>query len=147
MRQQAKADLLLQLFHRECISAPAVEPETIDPKFRASDEYEQWRRGKADIMDNEVLESPWIKTCTEGYITELIFYSDGTLDEYKLFDRLHTTGQWKLEDGLLIVRIIKGENQYEFTVIGQSENSLYSAIEYKNGELHSYLKLVPTRPK
>ncbi|MGF1695490.1 hypothetical protein L4C54_07450 [Vibrio lamellibrachiae] len=140
-----KEQIYLQLFHRESISSPAIDVDAVDRQWLEREEYEQWLGTKSDIQKNEVLESLWIKSCTGGYITELNLKSDGTLDEFKLFDRLHTTGEWVLVDGMLTISIVKGDNRYQFNVIGSSENSIYSAIEYKNGELHSYLKVMPTR--
>lgn len=85
------------------------------------------------------------KTCTAGYITELIFSQNGSLIEFTLFERLKTVGHWELIDGLLYISIFKNENQYDFVVVANSSVNIHSAIEYKNNELHSYLKLAQTR--
>ncbi|MCK6264580.1 hypothetical protein KP803_14970 [Vibrio sp. ZSDE26] len=142
-----KEQVYLQLFHRECIASPSIERADVQAEWAQRDEYLKWKESKADISHEEVIESAWIKTCTEGYITEVLFAQDGTLNEFKLFDRLHTTGQWELLDGMLSVSINKGDNRYQFLVVGSSLNSIYSAVEYKNDEIHSYLKLMPTRAK
>ena len=147
MRNISKEQSYLQLFFRECISAPAMEVDELDQKWLNSDEYKEWLGTKSDITLAEVIESVWIKSCTAGYVTEVHFASDGTLNEYKLFDRLATTGHWTLNEGVLRVAIQKGDNQYQFGVIGSHMNSIYSAIEYKNDQLHSYLKLMPTRAR
>ncbi|MCW8334143.1 hypothetical protein J4N42_20190 [Vibrio sp. SCSIO 43135] len=146
MQPTTKQQVFLQLFFREQYGAPAVEVDGIDPEAANTTEYQQWLAEKAEITKQQVLESHWIKTCTEGYITELVFNQDGSLNEHKLFDRLHTQGTWSLVDGMLKVSITKGENRYEFHVVGRKAPRIYSAIEYKNGELHSYLKLAPVRP-
>ncbi|OEF06497.1 hypothetical protein [Vibrio genomosp. F10] len=142
-----KEKVYLQLFHRECKGSPAIEMETVDNEWLNTLDYKNWLASKSDILQDEVTDSLWIKTCTEGYITEVEFLPDGTLNEFKLFDRLPTTGHWALIDGVLSVSISKGDNRYQFFVIGRRENSIYSAIEYKNNQLHSYLKLIPSRPK
>ncbi|MGR5067449.1 MULTISPECIES: hypothetical protein [Vibrio] len=49
----------------------------------------------------------------------------------------------ELDGGELNITIYKGENAYELSVVGNREPSIHSAIEYKNGEVHSYLKLTP----
>jgi hypothetical protein len=87
----------------------------------------------------------WIKSCSEGYITEVIFHRDGRLTEYRLFDRFETQGNWKLDNGILKADIIKAENRYTFNVIGNANINIHSAVELKNNELHSYLKLAQVK--
>lgn len=133
--------LLAQLFvcesqHQQLIAQDEVNLECIEtPEFKA------WFASKRPIVESDVANSHWIKTCTGGYITEVVFHSDGTLNEYRLFDRFETKGVWSLQDGVLNLEIYKGDNIYSFGVVGNSELNIHSAIEHKNGELHSYLKL------
>ena len=70
------------------------------------------------------------------------FKADGTLTEYRLFDRFKTVGQWQLKGGLLHVEITKSDNRYQFAVVARADLNIHSAVEHKNGDLHSYLKLV-----
>ncbi|KZX70009.1 hypothetical protein A3712_09610 [Vibrio sp. HI00D65] len=58
------------------------------------------------------------------------------------FNRFKTVGRWQLKDGLLHAEITKGDNRYEFAVVARADLNIHSAVEYKNGELHLYLKLV-----
>ncbi|MCG9580259.1 hypothetical protein L1D13_07805 [Vibrio tubiashii] len=136
-----KDKVLLQLFNREAEPQALVNKETLIPTQMQSREYRHWLEGKRELTLDDVVGNHWIKTCTGGYITEVVFHCDGTLDEYRLFDRFHTTGKWTLKQGLVSVEIYKGENTYSFSVVGNAEINIHSAVEHKNGELHSYLKL------
>jgi hypothetical protein len=62
-----------------------------------------------------------------------------------LFDRFETQGHWLLKSGLLQVEINKGDNRYQFDVVACKDLNIHSAVEYKNQELHSYLKLVQVK--
>lgn len=136
-----KDKVLLQLFNREAEQQALVNKEALSPTQMQSSEYLHWLEGKRELTLDDVAGNHWIKTCTGGYITEVVFHCDGTLDEYRLFDRFHTTGKWTLKQGLVSVEIYKGENTYSFSVVGNAEINIHSAVEHKNGELHSYLKL------
>jgi hypothetical protein len=135
---------LKQLYWRES-KEQLVDLHEVDDLDIDSADLEQWQRCKRAISESDVSNSHWIKTCTGGYITEVCFHSDGTLEEFRLFDRFATKGCWKVEDGLLNVDIYKGENHYHFSVVGNGEINIHSAVEYKNGELHSYLKLAQVK--
>ncbi|NOH24862.1 hypothetical protein [Vibrio europaeus] len=136
-----KDKVLLQLFNREAEQQALVNKEVLSPTQMQGSEYRQWLEGKRDLMPGDVLDNHWIKTCTGGYITEVAFHCNGTLDEYRLFDRFHTTGKWTLKEGLVSVEVYKGGNTYSFSIVGNAEINIHSAVEHKNGELHSYLKL------
>ncbi len=138
--------LLTQLFFRESHTNKLVSPTSdalgsIDPIM-----FQEWQNSKRELVLVDVADTHWIKTCTEGYITEVVFHADGTLKEYRLFDRFETKGTWFLADGILHVEIIKGENRYSFGVVGNADINIHSAVEHKNDELHSYLKLVQIKP-
>ena len=136
-----KDKVLLQLFNREAEQQALMNKEASTPTQMQSREYRHWLQGKRELTFDDVVGNHWIKTCTGGYITEVIFHCDGTLDEYRLFDRFHTTGKWTLKEGLVSVEIYKGDNTYSFSIVGNAEINIHSAVEHKNGELHSYLKL------
>ncbi|WP_300178284.1 hypothetical protein [uncultured Aliivibrio sp.] len=140
-----KAVTLQQLFLRETLGRPIAERGSQSLTEIQLEQYDQWLSEKRDFSVEEVCASHWIKSCTAGYITEVIFKASGSLTEFTLFDRLKTVGQWELDDGLLYVSIFKGENQYDFVIVANSSVNIHSAIEYKNDELHSYLKLAQTR--
>ncbi|MDD9155656.1 hypothetical protein PVK64_05590 [Aliivibrio sp. S4TY2] len=140
-----KKAVLQQLFLREVNRTPITERHELSHCDIPEIEFATWGRDKRDFSFDEIFESHWIKTCTAGYITELIFKADGSVTEFTLFDRLKTVGHWKLDDGLLHVSIFKDENQYDFIIVANVKVNIHSAIEYKNGELHSYLKLAQTR--
>ncbi|WP_375322507.1 hypothetical protein [Aliivibrio logei] len=140
-----KAAILQQLFLRETEGRPIIEGGCQPLADIQIKQYDKWLSEKRDFSLEEIDESNWIKSCTAGYITELIFKATGSLTEFTLFDRLKTVGHWELVDGLLYVSIFKGENQYDFVVVANSCINIHSAIEYKNDELHSYLKLAQTR--
>lgn len=140
-----KTAILQQLFLRETEGRPIIERDSQSLTDIQIEQYDKWLSEKRDFSVEEICESNWIKSCTAGYITELIFKPTGSLTEFTLFDRLKTVGHWKLDDGLLYVSIFKGENQYDFVVVANSHVNIHSAIEYKNDELHSYLKLAQTR--
>ncbi len=138
---------LLQLFMREsdtCNNA-LVAKEELDSSLENSPQFQQWHEKKRRIVLEDVANTHWIKTCTAGYITEVQFYEDGTLDEYRLFDRFPTSGTWLLDDGMLHVSIHKGDNTYTFAVIGNQALNIHSAVEHKNNGIHSYLKLAQVK--
>ncbi|WP_112479362.1 hypothetical protein [Vibrio variabilis] len=141
-----KAQLLSQLYIRESSGKKLVLPtqmimDSVDPIM-----FQEWQNRKRELVPIDAADTHWIKTCTEGYITEVVFHADGTLHEYRLFDRFETKGTWFLADGILYVEIIKGENRYSFGVVGNANVNIHSAVEHKNGELHSYLKLAQVKP-
>jgi len=136
-----KSALLQQLYLRECQTKELVDITEIPEELSQSMDYTQWLESKRDIEIEDVEDTHWIKTCTGGYITELVFHNDGSLKEFRLFDRFETNGQWRLDDGVLLVEIHKGSNKYDLAVIGNAQINIHSAVELKNDELHSYLKL------
>ncbi|KXF82375.1 hypothetical protein [Enterovibrio coralii] len=137
----------LQLFMRESKTAAML---TLDKLPDVSDvdaiALFDWMASKRSFSASELKGHRYIKTCSAGYITELCLNDDGTLDEYTLFNRLPTVGTWKLEQGILELEIRKGDNTYHSRVIANKAVNIHSAIEYKNGELHSYLKLAQVMP-
>lgn len=140
---------LLQLFYRETERVRLFGLADLPPLALEQQQQQQmnlWLETKRNFTADEIFEQYWIKTCSAGYITELRLHADGTLDEYTLFNRLHTTGYWELVDGVIEIEIHKEENTYRCGVFANRYSNIHSAIEYKNGELHSYLKLAQTRP-
>lgn len=140
-----KQRILGQLFMRENGQQQLISQSELSLDILTTASYKIWVDEKRDIDVIDVADTHWMKTCTGGYITEVIFHTDGTLNEYRLFDRFETTGKWSLESGVLQVAIFKGENRYDFAVVGNASVNIHSAVEYKNGELHSYLKLAQIR--
>lgn len=132
-----------QLYHREHVGSPLLPLDRIDSKALSDAQFLEWCSTKKELTADDAQGSHWIKTCTGGYITEVIFHADGTLEEFTLFERLKTVGTWDISNGVLNVRIKKNTNHYQFSVIANKNINIHSAIEYKNGELHSYLKLAP----
>ncbi|MCX2759386.1 hypothetical protein OQJ65_14870 [Vibrio sp. Sgm 22] len=133
---------LLQLYCREQQDQTLLAKHDLDSDLSESADYLKWCESKRNFVEEDVLGQTWVKSCPAGYITEVHFHFDGSLTEYRLFDRFETQGHWQLRDGLLHVEILKGENRYQFAVVARADLNIHSAVEYKNGELHSYLKLV-----
>lgn len=136
--------VLQQLFIREAQSELVEQPE-INADALNSEPFQNWLKSKCGFTNQDVANTRWIKTCTGGYITEVMFHENGTLDEFRLFDRFQTQGTWQLKHGLLEVCITKGDNTYQFTIVGNQEHNVHSAVEHKNGELHSYLKFAQVK--
>ncbi|NOJ05946.1 hypothetical protein F0236_19625 [Vibrio splendidus] len=134
--------ILLQLYCREQTELPLISRIALDIDLYDSAGFLAWRDTKRDFTVSDIESRVWVKSCPGGYITEVHFNADGSLTEYRLFDRFETTGQWQLADGLLHVEILKGDNRYQFAAVARADLKIHSAVEYKNGELHSYLKLV-----
>ncbi|WP_372384081.1 hypothetical protein AB8613_15460 [Vibrio sp. BS-M-Sm-2] len=137
-----KQQILLQLYCREQTDQPLIPRTDLDIDLYDSEAFLVWRATKRDFVISDIDNRVWVKSCTGGYITEVHFKADGTLTEYRLFDRFKTVGQWQLKDGLLHVEITKGDNRYQFAVVARADLNIHSAVEHKNGDLHSYLKLV-----
>ncbi|MGR5236001.1 hypothetical protein [Vibrio alfacsensis] len=133
----------IQLYLRETEGAPIKDTADLEASLADAERFLKWKANKRDIRLEEVTDRCWIKSCTGGYITEVHLHAHGSLDEYTLFDSLHTTGHWELEEGVLHITIHKGSNTYQLSVVGSCRPAIHSAIEYKNGEIHSYLKLAP----
>lgn len=135
----------LQLFMREKESGTLLPTEKLNLEVVNSDEYINWLSTKREIILDDIADTHWIKTCTAGYITEVIFHANGQVDEFRLFDRFHTHGRWQLTSGVLQVWIVKENNEYHFNILGNQNVNIHSAIEYKNDEIHSYLKLAQVK--
>ena len=142
LQNETVQKILLQLYCREQTEQPLISRTDLNIALYDSEGFLAWRDTKRDFTVSDIESRVWVKSCPGGYITEVHFNADGSLTEYRLFDRFETTGQWQLKDGLLHVEILKGENRYQFAVVARSDLNIHSAVEYKNGELHSYLKLV-----
>ncbi|WP_122046811.1 hypothetical protein [Vibrio atlanticus] len=142
LQNGAAQQILLQLYCREQNEQPLISRTDLDLALYDSEGFLAWRDTKRDFIVSDIENRVWVKSCPGGYITEVHFNTDGSLMEYRLFDRFETTGQWQLKDGLLHVEILKGENRYQFAVVACADLNIHSAVEYKNDELHSYLKLV-----
>lgn len=144
---EKKTCQLLQLYFRESERVRLLGLDAL-PELDSAEQanMHEWLASKRNFSLDEVFSQHWIKTCSAGYITELILHPDGSLDEFTLFNRHRSTGNWVLNDGVIDIEISKGENQYHCTVFANRNINIHSAIEYKNGELHSYLKLAQTRP-
>ncbi|MFS1491500.1 hypothetical protein BCT96_019565 [Vibrio splendidus] len=142
LQNGATQQILLQLYCREQTELPLISRTDLDTGLYESESFLAWRKTKRDFTVSDIQDRVWVKSCSGGYITEVHLNADGSLIEYRLFDRFETTGQWKLKEGLLHVEILKGDNRYQFAVVARADLNIHSAVEYKNGELHSYLKLV-----
>lgn len=143
-----KTQKLLQLFYRESERVRLLGLDKLPtPDSKEQDELQTWLAGKRDFSLTELTQQHWIKTCSAGYITELLLHPNGSLEEFTLFRRQKTRGEWQLVNGMLELTIYKDENRYSCTVVACQGSSIHSAIEYKNGQLHSYLKLAQTRPQ
>ncbi|CAH6920291.1 conserved hypothetical protein [Vibrio chagasii] len=142
LSSDTKQQILLQLYCREQTEQPLIPRTCLDTSLYDSEAFWTWRETKRDFVVRDIENRVWVKSCPAGYITEVHFKGDGTLTEYRLFDRFKTVGRWQLKDGLLHVEITKGDNRYEFAVVARADLNIHSAVEYKNSELHSYLKLV-----
>ncbi|WP_325895115.1 hypothetical protein [Grimontia sp. NTOU-MAR1] len=146
MQKQVNSSYL-QLFLRESGTAAMLNIEQL-PDVSDVDAIAlfDWMSSKRSFSASEVKGHRWIKTCSAGYVTELLLNEDGTLEEFTLFNRLLTKGWWKLEQGVLDLEIVKNDNTYRSRVIANKSVNIHSAIEYKNGALHSYLKLAQVMP-
>lgn len=141
LSSDTKQQTLLQLYCREQTDQPLISRTDVNIALYDSEAFLAWRETKRDFVINDIENRVWVKSCSGGYITEVHFHNDGTLNEYRLFDRFETKGHWYLKEGLLHVEIIKGDNRYQFAVVANGDLNIHSAVEYKNEELHSYLKL------
>ncbi len=142
LSNDTKPQILLQLYCREQADQPLIPRADLDTSLYDSEAFLTWRETKRDFVIRDIESRVWVKSCQGGYITEVHFKADGTLIEYRLFDRFKTVGRWQLKDGLLHAEITKGDNRYEFAVVARADLNIHSAVEYKNGGLHLYLKLV-----
>ncbi|MFD2176117.1 hypothetical protein [Veronia pacifica] len=146
MPEQVNASLL-QLYFRESGSAAFLDHDEL-PALNDSDmpDFFNWMASKRHFVESDVSGQTWIKTCSAGYITEVYFHPDGRLEELTLFSRLATSGRWLIQRGALEIFIEKDTNRYHSRVIANKTTNIHSAIEYKNDELHAYLKLAQVKP-
>ncbi len=144
---EKKTCQLIQLYFRESERVRLLDLDAL-PALDTDEQanMHDWLATKRNFSPDEIASQQWMKTCSAGYITELTFSPDGLLNEYTLFNRQRATGRWELVDGVIEMVINKGEDQYRCAVFANRTVNIHSAIEYKNGELHSYLKLAQTRP-
>ncbi|MGF1727101.1 hypothetical protein [Photobacterium nomapromontoriensis] len=144
---EQKTKQLLQLFYRESDRARLFDLEALPPLDTVEEQAMLvWLATKRHFQHDEIASQRWVKTCSAGYITELILHANGSLEEFTLFKRMKTTGEWQLIDGMIELTINKDNNQYKSNIVASLGSSIHAAIEYKNGALHSYLKLVQARP-
>ncbi|HIF9293923.1 TPA: hypothetical protein ACX6Q7_001828 [Photobacterium damselae] len=144
---EKKTRQLIQLFYRETERVRLIDLDYLpELDVKHQDHMNQWLESKRNFSLEEVYQQVWLKTCSAGYITELYFHADGSVDEYTLFNRLHTQGYWQLVDGVIEVTIYKNDNTYQFAIIANQFSNIHSAIEYKNQQLHSYLKVAQIKP-
>lgn len=144
---EKKTCQLLQLYFRESDRVRLLDMDALpelSPQQQAA--MHEWLATKRNFSSGEITSQHWIKTCSAGFVTELILHPDGSLDEFALFNRMHAKGHWQLVDGMIELEIDNGENRYHSAVVANKNTNIHSAIEYKNGQLHSYLKLAQTRP-
>ncbi len=106
-------------------------------------EFVLWEQSKREFTLSEVLERNWVKTCPAGYVTTLQFRDDGTLTDTTLFEGVELNGYWCLETGILKTKILGAKHTYEFDVLANETEHIHSAVEFEDGKLHSYLKLIP----
>ncbi|UTV30311.1 hypothetical protein [Photobacterium atrarenae] len=144
---EKKQHQLLQLFLRESERVRLVDLSALPTLDDSEHQYMQhWLATKRPFSCEEVPVQHWLKTCSAGYVTEMIFHPDGTVEELGLFSRQKGTGTWQVNDGGLDIELRRGDDRYYFTVIANKQSSIHSAIEYKNHTLHSYLKLAQLHP-
>tara|TARA_Y100001956_G_C4102944_1_gene178565 strand:+ start:937 stop:1389 length:453 start_codon:yes stop_codon:yes gene_type:complete len=139
--------ILKQLFLRETGKQSLVTQMKADSAALNALDYQTWCDSKRKFLHQEVADSHWIKTCTAGYVTEVHFLEDGSLIEHRLFDRYQTKGRWHIDQGCVMVEIEKEANRYTFAIVANDEINIHSAVEHKNGALHSYLKLAQVKEK
>ncbi|MCE2595735.1 hypothetical protein K6Y31_13020 [Motilimonas cestriensis] len=104
-------------------------------------EYVLWLQSKRPLVEQEIVNTVWVKTNPSGYTTEMHFYANGTLRDIALFDRATLTGRWTLNKGVVNVAIQADKHLYEFDIVGSDDNGIHSAVEFEDGVLSSYLKL------
>lgn len=137
---------LLQLFLRESERVRLVELAVL-PALDSNEQQnmQHWLATKRQFVRDEVPAQHWLKTCSAGYVTEMIFYPDGAVQELGLFNRQQGIGTWQMNEGALDIELRRGDDHYQFTVVANKQGSIHSAIEYKNHTLNSYLKLAQLR--
>lgn len=137
---------LLQLFYRESDRVRLLELDTLpEPTGEERKVMQDWLATKRSFTVDEIATQAWVKTCCAGNTTEIYLHPDGSLEEYALFKRTRATGEWQLKDGLLTLAIQKDGDRYVSTVVANKLSSIHSAIEAKNGQVYSYLKVAQTR--
>lgn len=144
---EKKTCQLLQLYLRESERVRLLDLDAL-PELDSGEQanMHEWLSNKRNFSLEEIASQQWLKTCSAGFVTELTFFPDGSLNEYTLFNRQQHSGWWELVDGVIEMVIHKGEDLFRCAVIANRTVNIHSAIEYKNDELHSYLKLAQTRP-
>ncbi|OAN11030.1 hypothetical protein A3K86_18820 [Photobacterium jeanii] len=136
----------LQLFYRESDRVRLLEVDQL-PAMTSQEmaEFHLWLENKRDFTPADTQCRHWLKTCSAGHVTELVFHSDGTVDEFTLFRRQHAQGVWRLEDGVIHIALTANDHDYRYSVIANRQVNIHSAIEYKNNQLHAYLKLAQVK--
>ncbi|PMJ49474.1 hypothetical protein, partial [Vibrio splendidus] len=121
LQNETVQKILLQLYCHEQTEQPLISRTDLNIALYDSEGFLAWRDTKRDFTVSDIESRVWVKSCPGGYITEVHFNADGSLTEYRLFDRFETTGQWQLADGLLYVEILKGDNRYQFAVVARAD--------------------------
>lgn len=136
----------LQLYLRESKSAALLDFDAL-PDVSDIDKtlWFQWIAGKRAFTEQDVIGQIWLKAYPFGDTCEIHFHPDGTLEESGLFRRNKAKGKWALVQGLLCIEIIKNDSVFKSNVVANYYSNIHSSIEYKDGALYSYQKLMPIK--
>ncbi len=99
--------ILLQLYCREQTEQYVNSSSWSRHRIYDSETFLAWRETKRDFVVRDIENRVWVKSCPAGYITEVHFKGDGTLTEYRLFDRFKTVGRWQLKTAYCTLRLLK----------------------------------------
>jgi hypothetical protein len=105
-------------------------------------ELQEWGKSRRKILNYEVHQHLWIKVNSEGFSSILELLPNGKLSEKDLFGQRHLRGFWKLNNGLLFIKVVSGEFIIEYHIIGHKKTNIHSGIEYINGKVSSFSKFV-----
>lgn len=106
-------------------------------------EYILWELEKRKLSESEIITHSWLVTSKDNLSLLLQFKENSHLDISSLFDDEYYTGHWNLDHGILKVRFIYQEHDYDISIIANNNRSIHSALQIVDGRSTQLLKVVP----
>ncbi|MFA0441238.1 hypothetical protein BCU70_00695 [Vibrio sp. 10N.286.49.C2] len=137
--------LYFQLFWREKHGVMLEVNGVPDLPKRLEDEFTQWINNRKKIMSFEVNLQSWVKVDEDGSSTHIELKPNGTLTEKDLFSEKSLVGQWKVVDGVLLMRVADNATVVEYQVVGNRSHNIHCGVVHIDGVVNNYCKFVQVK--
>ncbi len=104
--------------------------------------WNTWSSTKREFTFLEVVEQQWVRSSDNGQFSKLHFLTTNIVVETGIQNPYTYYGIWKISNGMLCVNSTKERDKYCYQIVASSDGDIHSSIEYKNDEIHAYIKLI-----